>query len=77
MFVFLIAIVWFIMDNIIISVQSAGITIAQTVGSNTARYNLINTFLTNLWTWMLGLALLGLSYWVYIYSQRKAATEGA
>lgn len=77
LFVMLIAIVWFIMDNIVISVQTAGVSIAQAVGSNSARYNLINTFITNLWTYMLGLALIGLSYWVYIYSQRRAASEGA
>jgi hypothetical protein len=69
--------IWFIMDNIVLSVQTAGVSVAQSIGSNTARYNLINTFITNVWTYFLVLGLMGLSYWVYIYTQRKSASEGA
>ena len=66
------AIVWFTLFNIVSAVQTAGITAAHAVGSDTGNFTLINTFVTNVMTWFLTIALLGLSYWVYIYSQRKA-----
>jgi len=36
-------------------------------------YELANTFMVNLWKFMPVILLLGVGYWVYIYSQHKRA----
>jgi hypothetical protein len=65
------AILWFIFSQIVSAVQVASKAIATTVGSTSVTYNQIDAFLTNIFTWFLPIMLLGLAYWVYIYSQRK------
>ena len=41
-----------------------------------ASYELADTFMGNLWTYLLVIMVLGLLYWAWIYSQRKSVEYG-
>jgi hypothetical protein len=72
-FVIVAAIFWFVAANIFAGFESAGVSVAQSTGSNGTTYSLVDTFFTNLWMFFLALALLGFAYWAWIYSQRNEA----
>ncbi len=67
----LMAIFWFIFQQIVEAVQVAGRTLANNFGSTSPTYTQADLFMTNIFTYFLVLMLIGMTYWAYIYSQRK------
>lgn len=70
---FVMAFVWFICFAVITPVRT-GITAQMTQYNSTNTYGnfeLADTFMSNLWAYILVITVLGLLYWVYHYSQRK------
>lgn len=71
---FLMAFLWFGLYACITSVRAGIIgTMTQydTANSTYPSFVLADTFMSNLWAYFLVIAVLGLLYWVFIYSQRK------
>lgn len=46
----------------------------DTANSTYSTFELADTFMSNLWLYLLVIAIFGLLYWVFIYSQRKGQT---
>jgi len=71
---FVMAFLWLVLYAVVVPLQ-AGINsiMAQydVANSSYQSYELANTFMTNLWAYLLVLVVLGLAYWIYIYSQRR------
>lgn len=71
---FIMGFLWFCLYACMSQIQTAVASsmsqydIANTTYTN---YELADTFMTNLWAYMLVIVVIGLSYWVYIYSSRK------
>lgn len=70
-FVFLIGVVWFMFNEMFTLIRGAAVNISESLSTSSETFNSADTFLTAVFTWFPILALLGLSYWVYIYSQRR------
>lgn len=75
-FVCVVAIMWFIHASIFVEVQDVATNVAEHLGSNTTIYTQIDTFFDYQWRYFLVLGLIGLSIWVYIYTQRETAQGG-
>ncbi len=67
----LMAIFWFIFSQILEAVQVASRTLANNFGSTSPTYVQADLFMSNIMTYFLVLMLIGMTYWAYIYSQRK------
>jgi hypothetical protein len=67
----LMAIFWFIFQQIVEAVQVSSRALAQDFGSTSPAYTQADLFMTNIFKYFLVLMLVGMTYWAYIYSQRK------
>jgi len=65
---------WAVLYGVFVPLQ-AGIASAMSpydvANSSYQSYQLADTFMTNLWSYLLVFVVFILAYWVYIYSQRK------
>lgn len=71
---FIMGFLWFIMYAVITPIQASIATSMSpydVANSTYANYELADTFMTNLWAYMLVFVVFILLYWVYLYSQRK------
>lgn len=71
---FIMGFLWFCLYACMSQIQSAvASSMSQYDVANTtyANFELADTFMTNLWSYLLVIVMLGLGYWVYIYSSRK------
>lgn len=50
---------------------SSQMTANSGVGEPYTAWGYANTFIVNIWYYMLAIALMGLAYWVWTYTQRK------
>lgn len=76
---FILGFLWFCLYAAISLVQASTASVmSQYDIANTSyvNYELAETFIANIWTYLLMIAVLGLGYWVYIYSQRKGQRFG-
>lgn len=76
---FVMAFVWLFLNEAVAGIR-AGIlpNMAQYENhTNYATFTMADTFVSQLWTLFLLLVIIGLAYWVFIYSQRKAYLGGA
>lgn len=76
---FILGFLWFCLYACMSQIQSAvASTMSQYDIANTtyANYELADTFFQNIWAYMLVIIVLGVAYWVYIYSQRKGQVYG-
>lgn len=73
---FIMGFLWVIFNAVVVPLQ-AGISTAMSpynvANTSYQNYVLADTFMTNLWTYILVLFVLGLLLWVYHYSQRERA----
>jgi hypothetical protein len=67
----LMAIFWFIFQQIVEAIQISSRSLANSFGSTSPTYTLADQFISNIFTYFLVLMLIGMTYWAYIYSQRK------
>lgn len=70
-FIVVMAIVWFIITQILGPVQFMGRGIADSMGGASTQYVLVDQFLTGIISFILAFAIFALAQWVFIYSQRK------
>ena len=74
-FLFVVAVVWFVVWAIITPVSDAITPIATSYhNASWPLYDQLNyslTFMTNFWQYLLALAFFGLVLWVYMYSQHR------
>lgn len=74
---FIMGFLWFCLYAVFTQIQTAvASTMSQYDIANTTytSYELADTFITNIWVYFLAIFLLGISYWVYIYSSRKGVS---
>jgi len=75
-YIILVAIVWYLMTSIIGAVQIAGRNVALAMGSVDSTYISIDIFYTNLFMYFLPIAIVTLSYWVWVYTQVRGKIMG-
>lgn len=71
---FIMAFLWFGLYSVMEGVSTAAvasITQYDVENSTYSQFTLANTFMTNIWQFLLVVIAFGLLYWVWIYSQRK------
>ena len=71
---FLMAFLWFVLNVAIQSVRTgilASLVQYDVENSTYPNFVLADTFMSNIWTFFLVIVVMGLLYWVWIYSQRK------
>jgi hypothetical protein len=66
----------FILNNVFSTVRSSCMSITDQLETNSTMYSLVDSFMSNLMTYLLIIALIGLTYWAYVYSQRKGSPFG-
>lgn len=75
---FVMAFVWLFLNEAVASIR-AGIVPGMTQYENHTNYQtfvLADVFVGQLWTLFLFLVIIGLAYWVFIYSQRRKYVGG-
>ena len=71
MFIIVVATAWYIiLFRIGQTVQVAGLNIMDELGTSGTYSGYTNTFITNLLTYFLVIAIFGLGIWVYVRSQK-------
>jgi len=71
---FIMAFLWFIMYGPIVAIRTgvvAAMTPYDVENSTYDSFELADTFVTNLWLYFLVIFVIGLAYWVWIYTQRR------
>ena len=69
--IFILAFVWWVSHQFFVAFQSAGSSMIQTMETNSTRTDLIETFFSNVDTYILFIALIVLGLWVLQRSQKK------
>jgi hypothetical protein len=66
---------WFLMANVVQGIQEAvnpSLVESNWIASEIyTAFTYASLFITNFWSFFLVILVLGVSYWIYIYSQRK------
>lgn len=69
--IFGLAFVWFIINEVNTQVITVGHQVAYSLGTNSSTFDLAETFMSNVSSWLLIIALLGVALWAWRYSQMK------
>ena len=71
---FVIGLLWLVLYSVVVPFQAAiGSSMSQydVANSSYSAFELADTFMSNLWVYLLVLVVIGLSYWIYIYTQHR------
>jgi len=74
---FIMGFIWFALYQGVAAVQAAIVPVmSQYSGEDTyPTFELVDTFLSNLWYYFLVAVVFGLALWVYVYSQKRTLRE--
>jgi len=76
-FIIVVATTWYMfLYRIVRTVQAAGVQMMTDMDTYTYEASLTNTFITNLITYFLVIALFGLLIWVYVHAQKPRGYGG-